>query len=201
MGNIPGASDVLLTDNYCIINSGRNPYFSRNLKKLHHPVHIPNRNEVILRVRKDEFIHALCDELIRQGISEETARHYVHAIEESLSDSDLTEIEQMQDTGEIKKLARGIILFRQRSGSEERKSSSPSPADKVNGDNGAEGETVILNDDEDEEPGANEEVYDSDDDVKIFTGTFTPSPSTVPAEPDFSEEEYEEIIHDDDFLQ
>jgi len=151
-------------------------------------------------VRKEEFIHALREELIRQGISEETARQYVLAIEESLGDSDLREIEQMQDTDEIGKLARGIILFRKHTDKEEKQSASPSPSDTVNGGGEKENEAEILSDDEDGSSDG-EEQYDSDDDVKIFTGTFPPPPSTVPEKADFTEKEYEEIIHDDDFLQ
>ncbi len=136
---------------------------------------------------KEEFLAVLRDELIKRGLSPELAQRHVRSISLTLSPEDIAEIESMKDPDEISLLAEGIMKVKNRSSQKSAAQTVPETNREADADISEElvpEETVITDD------AAEEELYDSDDDVKIATG-HGPAGAQPPAA-------YEEAIVEDD---
>ncbi len=79
------------------------------------------------RVQKDEFFRILAEELIRRGVSEESAARSVRAIEHTLAPEDLADIERITDISEVAELAQSIVSVKRR---EAKESTPPASSDK-----------------------------------------------------------------------
>ena len=135
---------------------------------------------MVFGVQKEQFFLMLRDELIHHGIAPTAAARYVRAIEHTLSEEDTREIEELQDPGEVAELARGIALIKQRTAAD---AQSPSPAPPKP----SEPETPAPPPD------------DEDGDMKVYSGA-NKNLSVHPAPAPAAEEDFEEIIGDDDYL-
>ncbi len=146
-------------------------------------------------MKKEEFLEVLRDELIQRGLAPELAQRHVRSIALTLSPEDIAEIESMQDPEEIAALAEGIMNVKNRSAKKaEQAQPVPEPSAET-GENAVPDaetaeeiapETAEITDDADEE-----ELYDSDDDMKIATGHGPAADTSSPAE-------YEEAVVEDD---
>ena len=108
------------------------------------------------RVQKEEFFRTLCDELVRRGVSADAAARNVRAIQDTLTEEDLSDIERITDVSEVSALAQAIVNAKRRSAEEKaQKASAKKTADEAIKDYEHE-ELVqyeaLVTDDEEERP-------------------------------------------------
>ena len=158
---------------------------------------------MVFGVQKEQFFLMLRDELTRQGISPAAAGRYVRAIEQTLSEEDVAEIEALSDPSEIAELAHGIVTIKNRSSERSAAdTAAPAPADPPGGVH-TEEKAPSKGDPLPPVPAAEEDGADEDGDMKVYGGSGT-LPSAAPAAAEsaeeIGEEEFDEIIGDDDLL-
>jgi len=136
-------------------------------------IQIKVEKEVIFGVQKEQFLSILRDELTARGIPAASAGQYVQHIAQTLSASDIAEIESIQDTADVAKLAQGIVMIKQRS---DAKKTPAAPVQK-----GASPAPVRAAD---------------DGDVKVYGGNSVKRPPAASVVED--EVDYSEYVHDDD---
>ena len=127
-------------------------------------------------MQKEQFLSILRDELTARGIPAASAGQYVQHIAQTLSASDIAEIESIRDPADVAKLAQGIVMIKQRSAS--RKSESAPPRSTA------------------AHPAPVRKAVEEDDDVKVYSSAPAKReivPSVVEDEVDYSE-----YVHDDD---
>lgn len=152
---------------------------------------------MVFGVQKEQFLFILRDELTRQGIAPAAAGRYVRAIEQTLSDDDISEIEALSDPSEIAELAHGIALIKKRS-SEAAQPAAPDTPASAPADVPARRSTAAP---VPPEPDTGSSDADNDDDMKVYGSDPLPfSASDDVPDPGTDDEKFDEIIGDDDLL-
>jgi len=133
---------------------------------------------VIFGVQKEQFLSILRDELTARGIPAASAGQYVQHIAQTLSASDIAEIESIRDPADVARLAQGIVMIKQRSAA---RPNTPAPQKSVPAAPAHPAPVRRTSEDED---------------VKVYGGT----PAKREAVPSVVEDEvdYSEYVHDDD---
>ena len=129
---------------------------------------------MIFGVQKEQFLSILRDELTARGIPAASAGQYVQHIAQTLSASDIAEIESIRDPADVARLAQGIVMVKQRSAA---RPNTPAPQKSAPAHPAPVRRT-------------------EDDDVKVYGGT----PAKKEAVPSVVEDvvDYSEYVHDDD---
>jgi len=152
-------------------------------------------------VQKEQFLELLHNELLQRGIPPESARQYMQAITQSMSEKDIKEIEQIQNPSDVAKLAQGIAMIKQRTETVPSDASSPEAEDTALAAEKAN--------DADSDDGTSDFISQSaaaDDDVKVYLGASSlpqrQSPRETPAAASEAQEpaevNYAEYIQDDE---
>lgn len=139
-------------------------------------------------MKKEEFLAVLRDELIQRGLAPELAQRHIRSVSLTLSPDDVAEIESIKDPHEISALAEGIMSVKNRSAVKTEAQAAPENAEAITAE---VAEEIAPQLPQSTEASDDEEVYDSDDDVKIATG-HGPAVHTAPPA------EYEEAVVEDD---
>lgn len=132
-------------------------------------------------MQKEQFLSILRDELAARGIPAASAGQYVQHIAQTLSASDIAEIESIRDPADVAKLAQGIVMIKQRSAS---RPNTPVPQKSAPAHPAPARPAPVR-------PAAEE-----DDDVKVYGAAPAkrePAPSVVEDAVDYSE-----YVRDDD---
>lgn len=130
-------------------------------------------------MQKEQFLSILRDELTARGIPAASAGQYVQHIAQTLSASDIAEIEALRDPADVARLAQGIVMIKQRSAA---RKNPPASADPPVRERSA--------------PPAARVEPEEDGDVKVYSGNAPRRETAVSVVEDAVD--YSEYVRDDD---
>lgn len=141
---------------------------------------------MIFRVQKEQFLSLLEQELCARGIPGASAEQYVQHIAQTLTESDVAEIEAIRAPEDVARLAQGIVMIQQRSAARKREAGhAPGTPENVQAE--APGD----------EPSVKQTDSQNDEDVKVYTGG-APRPAAQPPAVVEDEVNYSEYVRDDE---